>query len=86
MGIAASTSHFCSSSAADLPVILRQSLKSAVSQHVFLWSTTKMFAAELVTSGNMVQLKNGVCFILPEAKVGGGGEKKILKAFSFLKV
>lgn len=72
MGIAASTSHFCSSSAADLPVILRQSLKSAVSQHVFLWSKqTKMFAAELVTSGNMVQLKNGVCFILPEAKVGG---------------
>lgn len=71
MGIAYSTLHFCSNSASDLPVILGQSLKSAVSQHVFLWSTTKMFA-QLLTSGNMVQLKNGVCFILSETKVVGG--------------
>lgn len=71
MGITARTLYFCSNSATDLPVIFRQSLKSAVSQHVFLWSTAKMFA-ELVTSGNMVQLKNRVCFILSEAKVVGG--------------
>lgn len=76
MGIAGSALHFCSSSAVDLPAILRQSFKSAVSQHVFLWSTTKMFA-ELVTSANMVQLKNGVYFILSEAKVLGRFEMKM---------
>lgn len=43
--------------------------------------------AELVTSGNMVQLKNGVCFILAEAKAEGGLRcKENFEAFSFLKV
>lgn len=43
--------------------------------------------AELVTSGNMVQLKNGVWFILADAKAEGGLRcKENFEAFSFLKV
>lgn len=75
VGIAGTALHFCSSSAIDLLEVLRQSFKSAVSQHVFLSSTTKM-SAELVTSANMVPLKNGVYFILSEAKVLGMFEMK----------
>lgn len=67
VGIAANTLHFCFNSATDVLVILRKSLRNAVHQHVFLWSTTEMFAG-LVTSGNMVQLKKRIYSIWSEAK------------------
>lgn len=83
MGIATSTLHFCFNPATYLLVILRKSLRNAVHRHIFLWSTTKMFA-ELFTSGNMVQLKNRISFIWSEAKLGVGLRfKENIECFSF---
>lgn len=78
MGIAASTLHFCFNSATDILVIFTKSLRNA-----FLWSTTKMFA-ELFTSGNMVQLKNGISSFWSEEKIGVSLRcKENIESFSF---
>lgn len=80
MGIAASTLHFCFNSATDVLVILRKSLRYAVHQNVFLWSTSELFAV-LVTSGNM---SNRISFIWSKAKVGVDlGCKENIESFPF---